>query len=213
MALTPLPADQLGAIVTSLEMLERPAPPMQPVMAPLKLERWETVDLDRYRALFRAVGTPWLWFSRLAMRDEELAAIVRSSDVHVHAATRRDGTPVGLLELDFRVPGECELAFFGLIPEMTSRGFGKWLMTHAQRLAWREGIRRFWVHTCTLDHPSALGFYQRHGFKPFARAVETFADPRLAGLLPRDAAPHVPLLIAPDSSPGESSKARFSLSP
>ena len=45
-----------------------------------------------------------------------------------------------------------------------------------------------------LDHPSALGFYRAQGFVPFARAVETFPDPRLTGHLPRDAAPHVPLL-------------------
>jgi hypothetical protein len=55
-----------------------------------------------------------------------------------------------------------------------------------------------WVHTCTLDHPGALGFYRRNGFAPFARAIETFADPRLLGILPRDAAPHAPLIDPPN---------------
>jgi hypothetical protein len=50
------------------------------------------------------------------------------------------------------------------------------------------------VHTCTLDHPSALGFYRAQGFTPFARAVETFADPRLSGHLAESAAPHVPII-------------------
>jgi ribosomal protein S18 acetylase RimI-like enzyme len=50
------------------------------------------------------------------------------------------------------------------------------------------------VHSCTLDSPQALGFYRRAGFVPYAREVEIFADPRIAGVLPRDAAPHVPLL-------------------
>lgn len=193
MPLTPIANDQIAAIVTSLEMTERPAP-QAPMRAPLKLERWMDADLDRYRALFRAVGAPWLWFSRLMLDDAALSAIVRSPDVQVHAATRRDGTPVGLLELDFRESGQTELAFFGLIPAMTGRGLGHWLMVHALRLAWTPATRRVWVHTCTLDSPGALGFYQRHGFRPFARAVETFADPRLAGLLPRDAAPQVPRL-------------------
>ena len=67
-------------------------------------------------------------------------------------------------------------------------------MARALPLAWRKGVTRLWVHTCTLDHPSALGFYRAQGFTPFARAVETFADPRLAGVLPREAAPHLPLL-------------------
>ena len=56
------------------------------------------------------------------------------------------------------------------------------------------GARRVWLHTCTLDHPSALGFYRAQGFVPFARAIETFADPRLLGLMPREAAPQIPLL-------------------
>ena len=193
MPLNPVPSDQIATIVTSLAMHTQPdlGPP---AMSALKLVRWPNPDLEEYRALYRAVGAPWLWFSRLVMPDSELAAIIGSPGVVIHAATRRDGTAVGLLELDYRDAGLCELSFFGLIPAMTGRGVGGWLMQHALRLAWRDGISRVWVHTCTLDHPSALGFYQRHGFRPFARAVETFADPRLTGLLPRDSAPHVPLL-------------------
>jgi GNAT superfamily N-acetyltransferase len=192
MSLIPVPNDQIATIVTSLEMYARPALG-SPAMSALKLVHWKEPDLDRYRSLYHAVGTPWLWFSRLVMPDAELAAIIGSPDVTVHAATRRDGTPVGILELDFRVAGQCELSFFGLTPDMTGRGVGGWLMQHALRLAWRDGITRVWVHTCTLDHPAALGFYQRHGFRAYARAVETFADPRLTGHLPRDSAPHVPL--------------------
>ena len=63
------------------------------------------------------------------------------------------------------------------------------------RLA-REGspIERFWVHTCTLDSPQALGFYIRSGFAPVERQIEVFDDPRLTGVLPETAAPHIPVL-------------------
>jgi hypothetical protein len=50
------------------------------------------------------------------------------------------------------------------------------------------------VHTCTLDHPAALAFYQRSGFVAYRRQVEIDDDPRLDGTLPADAAPHVPLI-------------------
>jgi hypothetical protein len=50
------------------------------------------------------------------------------------------------------------------------------------------------VHTCSLDHPAALPSYLRAGFRPVRRAFESFPDPRLSGLLPRDAAPQIPLL-------------------
>ena len=61
------------------------------------------------------------------------------------------------------------------------KGHGRWLMANALALGWARPITRMWVHTCTLDHPSALNFYRAQGFQPFARAVETFADPRLLG--------------------------------
>jgi GNAT superfamily N-acetyltransferase len=98
------------------------------------------------------------------------------------------------LELDFRVPGECELAFVGLVPDLAGQGHGRWLLAEALRLAWRDGISRVHVHTCTLDHPAALTAYRRAGFVPIKRAIETFPDPRLTGLLSLDCAPHWPLL-------------------
>ncbi|WP_369677242.1 hypothetical protein, partial [Klebsiella pneumoniae] len=63
-------------------------------------------------------------------------------------------------------------------------------------LAWGKDVRRVWVHTCTLDHPGALGFYRRSGFVPYQRTIETFVDPRSSGVLPADAAPHYPLLAS-----------------
>jgi hypothetical protein len=67
-------------------------------------------------------------------------------------------------------------------------------MDTALRRAWAARPRRLWVHTCTLDHPAALAFYQRSGFVAYRRQVEIDDDPRLDGTLPADAAPHVPLI-------------------
>ena len=69
-------------------------------------------------------------------------------------------------------------------------------MNRAIERAWSQPIRRFWVHTCTLDSPGAIGFYQRSGFRPYAIEVEVADDPRLSGHLPRTAAPHVPIIEA-----------------
>jgi hypothetical protein len=45
-----------------------------------------------------------------------------------------------------------------------------------------------------LDHPDALAFYIRSGFRPFRRQIEITDDPRLTGVLPETAAPHVPII-------------------
>ena len=197
MTLTPVIDGELAAIVTSLEMCARPKPRPLPA-SPLRLVAWRAPAPAAYRALFRRVGASWLWFSRLMLDDAALTAILHDPAVDLYAVTDRAGIEVGVLELDFRTSGECEIAFFGLVPELTGKDHGDWLMAQALALGWRKDVMRMWVHTCTLDHPGALGFYRRHGFTPFARAIETFADPRLIGVLPRDAAPQIPLIDPPN---------------
>lgn len=194
MTYSPIPNGHIAAIVTSLEMSEKP--PLRPMPAgELRLERWEDPALEKYRLLYRRVGEPWLWFSRLVMADEELAATIHNPDVMIWAVTDRRGIEVGILELDFREAGQCELAFFGLIPALNGKGHGRWLMAMALQAAWaRQGVERLWVHTCTLDGPGALSFYMKSGFKPYQRQLETFPDPRLSGHLPREAAPQIPLI-------------------
>jgi GNAT superfamily N-acetyltransferase len=191
--LTPVPAGELVAVVTSLEMRARPKPRPLPA-APLQLARWAQPNPEAYRTLFRRIGATWLWFSRLILEDTALEAIIRDPAVEIHAVLNPAGVEIGLLELDFRQAGTCEIAFFGLVPELTGKGYGDWLMAQALALGWRKDVLRMWVHTCTLDHPRALDFYRGQGFVPFARAIETFADPRLLGILPREAAPQIPLL-------------------
>ncbi|RKT34102.1 acetyltransferase (GNAT) family protein [Roseovarius halotolerans] len=187
-----VPEGHTASVVTHLEMLEE-APQRPEADLALELERVERPGADWYLDLFRAVGSPWLWFGRLAMARAELEALLNDARVHVHVL-RDKGRDAGLLELDFRVPGECELAYFGLVPGAVGGGAGRWLMNRAIGMAWEQGIGRFHVHTCTLDHPAALDFYCRSGFVPFRREVEIAPDPRLIGLLARDAAPQVPLI-------------------
>lgn len=189
-----VPAGKIANVVTCLEMLEKPtAKPARPAEPGLTIERWEHPDLTEYRALFRAIGEEWMWFSRLVMPDEELRAILSHPEVHVYALTH-GGRRIGLLELDFRTEGECELAFFGLVTDAIGQGAGRMLMNAAIDKAWARPIKRFWVHTCHFDHPGALSFYQRSGFRPYAFMVEVTDDPRLTGQMRRDSAPHVPLI-------------------
>jgi GNAT superfamily N-acetyltransferase len=87
-----------------------------------------------------------------------------------------------------------EIAFLGVVPGLIGKGAGRYLMNRALEIAWGRNPRRLTVHTCTLDHPRALEFYQRSGFTPYARSVEVADDPRLRGILPRTTAPNVPIL-------------------
>jgi GNAT superfamily N-acetyltransferase len=192
-----VPQGRLAAVVTYLEMTSAPQLP------PRREDSWPAVRVESpdpawYRALYRAVGEEWLWFSRLRMPDEELAAIIRHPAVEIYSL-RVDGADKGLLELDRRVLPEIEIVYFGVTPDLIGRGVGSQLMRHALEQAWSHHPRRLHLHTCTLDHPNALPFYLKWGFHAWKRAVEVAPDPRLTGDARASAAPHIPLIggVAP----------------
>lgn len=187
--LYPVPEGHLAAVVTYLEATTVPAG-ARALPNGVRLDRW-TPDLTAYRALFRRIGTPWLWSSRLRQADDEVEAVLNDPGYETYVL-REDGAMLGMLDLDLREPDIAWIAFLGLVPEVTGRGFGTALMAEAaaRALARARCVR---LHTCTLDDPRALGFYRSQGFVPYARAVEILPDPR-GTHLPEDAAPALPRL-------------------
>jgi GNAT superfamily N-acetyltransferase len=189
-----LPAGWIAEVVTYLEMREAPTPRPAPGAGGMAVQPVRP-DVQGFRERFRRVGEPWLWASRLRLDDSALKAILAADAIEIYDLMIGPDT-IGLLELDFRQKGTCELAFFGVVPEAIGIGAGRFLMNCATELAWGRAPRidRFWVHTCTNDHPDALAFYIRSGFVPYARGVECYPDPRLEGLLAREAAPQIPIV-------------------
>jgi GNAT superfamily N-acetyltransferase len=117
-----------------------------------------------YRFIFKTIGEPWGWLSRLIIPEKELLAIIHDPLVEVYVAYW-EGVPVGIVELDRREKEEVELGFFGLINEMTGKGLGPFLIDFAIQKAWSYRPKRFWLHTCVNDHPKALDFYKKAGFE------------------------------------------------
>jgi GNAT superfamily N-acetyltransferase len=187
---TDLALGKIAAVVTYLEMTERP---QLPSAGKVHLRRIFNPDLEWYRNLFRRAGAQWLWFSRLEMHQIELEAVLNRSTTELYVA-EHNMTEIGLVELDRSKPPDVEVASFALFADAIGKGLGRDLMTETLRAAWDEETRRVWLHTCTLDSPQALGFYRKCGFRPYKRAIEVADDPRLRGLLPEDAAPQVPII-------------------
>ena len=181
---------KIASVVTYLEMLARPDWLNEPAQGELRL--FTAPSLDWYRNIFRAIGQNWLWFSRLALSDDGLRAKLDRPGAELYVFSVR-GEPAGLVELEIGA-GSVEIVFFGLLPAFTGKGHGRSMMALALQCAWAVGIERVWLHTCTLDDPAALPFYRRRGFVAYKRAIEVADDPRLTGLLPKDAAPQVPIL-------------------
>ena len=188
-----VPDGMLAMVVTHLEMKNRAATRDMSAPDGITLRR-VSPTLDWYRDIFNRVGAQeWLWFERLTYDDDKLAGIILDQNVEIFTLSK-DGQDEALLELDFRTEGQCELAYFGLTPKLIGSGAGRFLMNHAIETVWSRDITRFHVHTCTIDSPQALGFYIRSGFTPYRRQIEIAPDPRLTGMLGRDAGPAVPII-------------------
>jgi len=186
-----VPEGQIPTITTYFEMTDRPVVKRQD--GPLKLLKWNVPEPSEYLSLFRAVGNRWMWTSRLLMDENALRNTLHHDAVEVYLI-EKDDAKIGLLELDFREQKQCEIGFFGIVPDMNGQGYGRWLMAEALNRAWRPEISRVWLHTCTEDSPRAIPFYMKSGFTPYKREVEINSDPRLVGHLPLDAGPHVPII-------------------
>ncbi|WP_061933198.1 N-acetyltransferase [Aureimonas sp. AU22] len=190
---TPIGRGKIAAIATTLEM--RAAAPPRPVPAGIdgEIVSLRDISADDYLDLFRRVGQDYLWLTRLVMSREDLETLLASPDAQIFGE-RVDGRLEGLLELDWSAgDGTCEIKYFGVTRGRQATGAARRLMNHAIEAAFGAGATRLWLHTNTMDHPRALAFYARSGFEPVRQEVEINDDPRLAGLLPRDAAPHVPI--------------------
>ena len=196
---TDLPPGRIANVVTFLEMQTAPATRPQPA-AGLRVQPVIAPAIDWYRDLYRRVGERWLWFSRAVVDDRALAARLADQAIEILALERGEEA-IGFAEVDRSTIDEVEIAMFGVVPEATGTGAARFLMDEVLARVWTPDTRRVWLHTCTFDHPAAIAFYRRAGFKPYKFAIEVSPDPRLSGYLPLDAGPHVPLIEPADGLP------------
>jgi GNAT superfamily N-acetyltransferase len=131
---TDLPLGKLANVVTYLEMDTPPPFEASPTMSEFKIRRVAQPGLDWYRRLYRAIGEPWLWFSRLRLSDDQLRAIIHDPAVDVFALSHADEDH-GLLEFDRRDMPDIELSFFGITPALIGKGAGRALLQHCVPLA------------------------------------------------------------------------------
>lgn len=115
------------------------------------------------RYLYKLVGADWAWTDKLSWSNAEWQAYAEADGLRTWAGYVK-GSIAGYFELDFSVPGEANIAYFGLAPDFIGRGFGGFLLSEAIRCAWSgDGVKRVRVHTCSQDHPHALRNYQARG--------------------------------------------------
>ena len=163
-------------LVTYMELREPPAGrPALPVPVAHLAVQPERLSVEDYLVLYREIGTPLTWDSRLYMPQAALAAFL-SAPSTMTFVLREAGQAIGLCEFDAADAGDVELTHFGLVPAAYGRRIGPWLLDTALRAVWRETTRRIWLHTDTNDHPKAQATYARAGFAMYKEQMEDFPD-------------------------------------
>ncbi len=161
--------------VTWLEMTERPdyPHPHLPGARPAHLLRAHEPPAWYFLALYDAVGRDYAWEDMHERSHEDIESWLGDSGVGLFSLVR-DGWPSGFFVLDWRQEAICDLSYFGLTPQKVGTGMGSYLLRTAILTGWdRAGTSTMTINTCTLDHPRALGLYQRHGFVPKRREERT----------------------------------------
>lgn len=154
-----------------LEMFNHPQRVVPPPRSDLSVIHARKPTVAYYRFLYDRVGGAYDWITRKRLSDAELAKLIHDPLDEVHVL-HVDGVPAGFAELDRRKEGEIELVQFGLMPEYIGQGLGKYFLQWTIDRAWSYQPRRFWLHTCTLDHPRALPNYQNAGFVIYKEEVK-----------------------------------------
>ena len=174
--------------VTYLEMISYPKHLIltkpEKLNAEIKLVVEPTVDFYRY--LDNSVGEKWTWIERRLLDDSSLQKLIRSSDIEIHILYVDDNV-AGFGEIGWdRASNGSEIKYFGLMPDYIGKRLGTYFLNNIINIAWKRNPVRLRVNTCDLDHPSALGVYQKSGFNILEQVVERLPDPTIVGL------PHPP---------------------
>ena len=132
----------------------------------LEISECTVNQFEHSKSLYALVGGKWQWTGKQAWSDDDWRAYAEGENLRTFIASL-EGATAGYFELQSQPEGDVEIAYFGLAPAFIGRGLGGYLLSEAVKTAWDWGASRVWLHTCSLDHPSALKNYEARGMKVY----------------------------------------------
>ena len=155
-----------------LQMLQQQQLKEKTAVAGLVITEAEIKEYRFNRCLYSLVGEQWQWFDKLKDSEASWKAYSERENLRTWVAYYQ-GSIAGYFELEINQANEVEIKYFGLAPAFIGKGFGGYLLSYAIQQAWTVcSATRVWVHTCSLDHPSALVNYQARGLVLYRQETE-----------------------------------------
>ena len=124
-------------------------------------------DFQLNKFFYKEIGKKHRWIDRLSWTEKNWIEYVSNIDVKTYVL-KEDHKLVGYFEQIFNnEKDDCEIAYFGVLEEFIGKKYGGYLLSEAIKESFKAGVKRIWVHTCSLDHKNALENYKSRGMKIF----------------------------------------------
>ena len=124
-------------------------------------------DFQINKFFYKQIGKKHAWRDRLIWEDKKWIDYTNHANVKTYILKEKNNL-VGYFEQIFNKDKfDCEIAYFGILEEYFGKKYGGYLLSEAIKNSFKEGIKRVWVHTCSLDHKNAIKNYLSRGMKIF----------------------------------------------
>ena len=140
----------------------------------LKREIDFSINLPRF--LYKEIGKNYYWRDRLAWDDKDWLSLISQKNYQLYIL-RNQSNLAGYYEILIDDNLNFEIAYLGIFKEFFGKKIGAYLLANAIENCFRQGAKRAWVHTCTLDHPNALKNYIARGMTIF-KTEKIFFNPK-----------------------------------
>jgi len=131
------------------------------------LEIVDKRDFQLNRFFYKQIGKKYRWIDRLNWNDLDWFKYV-SNEKLITFILKKDNDLVGFFELIYsKDKNDGEIAYLGILEEYIGKKIGGYLLSEAIKKCFSLGLKRIWLHTCSLDHKNALKNYLSRGMNIF----------------------------------------------
>ena len=124
-------------------------------------------DFQLNKFFYKRIGKNYKWIDRLVWSEKKWINYVNNSDVKTFVLKEKNNL-VGYFEQILNKERlDCEIAYLGILEDYFGKKLGGYLLSAAIKKSFGFGVKRVWVHTCSLDHKHALKNYLSRGMKIF----------------------------------------------
>ncbi len=131
---------------------------------PVEIKEQKAPPIKTCLKLYKQIGAEWGWRSRLNKSYREIEASLKDARVRIHFALINNSI-IGYSEARIEDRDLAYIRYFGLKEGYIGCGYGKIFMRKVLENFRKEGVSWASLSTNTDNHPLALSFYKKSGFR------------------------------------------------